>query len=149
VPSVISIGATTHQTWSDPGTKAGFLLVYPDRYEFHESHAPKFMNLDDLNDLSNDVTGNYVRIRLQDVDEKDLADLKRILKDKDCAGFVDHSSKKRPDTRGVAAPQNLTLEVSVAQYVANDLDVDKGLSRRRIADDALAVLRDARSVGAE
>jgi hypothetical protein len=148
VPSVISIGATTHQTWSDPGTKAGFLLVYPDRYEFERSKAPSFVNIDNTNDMT-DVPGNYCRLRLQDIDEAELAKFKEELKAHGAAGIVDHSSKKRPDTRGVQAPKNLTLEVSVAQFVADDLDVDKGMSRKRIATDALDVLREARTVGAE
>jgi hypothetical protein len=37
----------------------------------------------------------------------------------------------------------------VAQFVANDLDVDKSLSKKRIANDALDILRAARTVGAE
>jgi DNA repair exonuclease SbcCD nuclease subunit len=145
----ISIGATTHQTWSDPNTAAGFLIVYPDRYEFHESQAPKFVNVDQPIVDTTAVRNNYCRIRLQDVEADELDKFKADLKAAGAAGIVDHSTKKRPDTRGVAAPQNLTLEVSVAQFVANDLDVDKSLSKKRIANDALDVLRAARTVGAE
>jgi DNA repair exonuclease SbcCD nuclease subunit len=43
---VISVGALTHQTWSDVGTKAGFLLVYQDRIEHVPTEAPLFVDLD-------------------------------------------------------------------------------------------------------
>lgn len=147
--TAISIGATTHQTWSDPGTLAGFLLVYPDEYHFKDSLAPRFVNIDDPIVDTQDVKGNYCRLRLQDVEEAELAKFKADLKAAGAAGIVDHSTKKRDATRGITAPKNLTLEVSVAQFVANDLEVEKGLSKKRIATDALDVLREARTVGAE
>jgi hypothetical protein len=148
--TAISIGATTHQTWSDPGTRAGFLLVYPDRYDYHPSKAPSFVNLkEDTTWTEPMVRGNFIRLQCQNVDDEFIAKFKDALKKAGAAGIVDHSSKKRPDVRGVAAPQNLTLEVSVAQFVANDLDCDKALSKKRIATDALDVLRQARTVGGE
>ena len=147
---VYSIGATTHQTWSDPGTAAGFLMVYKDRIEFHESEAPEFVNIDDeadINPLS--VGGNYVRLRLQDMEEKALNRAKKELEKCGAWNWVDHSSKKRDSVRpDGAAVGNVTLEVSIANYVLKHLDAG-GLDKRRIATDALEVLRDARTVGAE
>lgn len=63
---VISIGATTHQTFGDVGTKAGFLLVWPDRIEYRASHAPQFVDLTadtDPDEIPLLVDGNYVRVR--------------------------------------------------------------------------------------
>jgi DNA repair exonuclease SbcCD nuclease subunit len=40
---VFSVGALTHQTWSDVGSKAGYLIVYEDRVEQYESSAPTFV----------------------------------------------------------------------------------------------------------
>lgn len=147
---VFSIGATTHQTWSDPGTKAGFLLVDDASVTFHESLAPQFVNIDDVADIDPvTVSGNYVRLRLKDADADELTAAREALKTAGALAWVDHSSKKREVTRGQSSgTQNVTLEVSVASYVANHLDAGK-LSKKRIAVDALDVLREARTVGDE
>jgi DNA repair exonuclease SbcCD nuclease subunit len=147
--SVFSIGATSHQTWSDPGTLAGFLMVDETTVTHHPSAAPKFVNIDDPIVDVQDVKGNYCRIRLQDVDPQELDKFKADLKAAGAAGIVDHSVKKRDATRGVAAPSNVTLEVSVANFIKDDLEVEKGLKKSRIAQDALDVLREARTVGGE
>jgi DNA repair exonuclease SbcCD nuclease subunit len=146
---VYSIGATTHQTWSDPGTKAGFLLVYPDRVEFNESQAPAFVNIDapsEINPVSCD--GNFIRLRLKDVEPEDLRQIKVELEAAGALNWVDHCTKKREVTRGASSMKNVTLEVSVANYVAKHLDCGK-LSKKRVAIDALEILREARTVGAE
>jgi len=146
---VFSIGATTHQTWSDPGTLAGFLLVFPDRLEHHESRAPKFINIDSDADLTPRVKGNYCRMRYKDAPADKLKKVREILETNGAAGVVDHSTKKREITRGVSTPTNVTLEVSVANFVANHLKVDNRLSRKSIAVEALDVLREARTLGDE
>lgn len=147
--NVFSIGATTHQTWSDPGTKAGFLMV-GDTVEFHESLAPQFVNIDDVGEIDPvSVNGNYVRLRLKDADADDLAAAREALKQAGALAWVDHSSKKREVTRGQSnGTKNVTLEVSVASYVAQHLDAGK-LSKKRIAVEALDVLREARTLGSE
>lgn len=145
---VYSIGATTHQTWSDPGTAAGFLLVYPDRVEFNETAAPKFVNIDHDQFAPATVAGNFVRLRLKDVEPEAVKKLRDDLTAAGALGIVDHSTKKRDVTRGVSSTSNVTLEVSVANYVAKHLECGN-LSKKRIAVEALDVLREARTVGAE
>lgn len=149
-PGVFSIGATTHQTWSDPGTLAGFLMVDDSSVTFHESNAPKFVNIDAISEIDDRVTGNYVRLRLQDVEEDDLLAARRQLEELNCKGFVDHSNKKRPTIRPDASTgRNVTLEVSVANYVGKGLQGYENLSKKRIAKEALEVLSSARQVGDE
>jgi DNA repair exonuclease SbcCD nuclease subunit len=146
---VYSIGATTHQTWSDPGTAAGFLLVYPDRVEHHETAAPKFVNIDAVTDITPRVKGHYCRLRFKDATEDDLKKARAALDVAGAAGVVDHSTRKREITRGgVSTPTNVTLEVSVANYVAKHHQ-SGNMSKKRIAVDALDVLREARTVGDE
>nr|WP_274615897.1 metallophosphoesterase [Sphingomonas sp. ACRSK] len=150
-PGVFSIGSQTHQTFSDPGTLAGFLMVEPDgSVEHRESMAPQFVNIDDVADIDPvTVAGNYVRLRFKDADADTLSAAREALKDAGALAWVDHSSKKREVTRGKSSSTaNVTLEVSVASYVANHLDTGK-LSKKRVAVDALDVLREARTVGAE
>lgn len=146
---VYSIGATTHQTWSDPGTQAGFLLVYPDRVEFHPTHAPRFVNIDKHADIGPHVKGNYCRLRFKDADEDSIKKAREELQNNGAAGIVDHSTKKRAVTRGVATATNVTLEVSVVNYVDQHLKIDPRLDRKSIAVEALDVLTEARTVGDE
>jgi DNA repair exonuclease SbcCD nuclease subunit len=146
---VYSIGATTHQTWSDPGTAAGFLLVYPDRVEHHTSEAPAFVNIDAPSAIDPfTVSGNFVRLRLKDIEPDDLLAVKRQLEADGALAWVDHCTKKREITRGVSSGKNVTLEVSVANYVAKHADTGK-LSKKRVALEALEILREARTVGTE
>lgn len=150
-PTVFSIGATAHQTWCDPGSLAGFLIVDDTSVTFHETLAPKFINIDYENEITRHaVEGNFVRLRLQDIEEDELKAAIDMAKKFGAAGVVNHSVRKRAAVRGLAAPQNLTLDVSVAQFVAKDLEIDDTkYSRKRIANDALDVLRKAREVGGE
>lgn len=149
IGGVFSIGATTHQTWSDPGTAAGFLLVYPDRVEHHASQAPSFVNIDAPSEIDPfTVGGNFVRLRLKDVEPEALAAVKKELADAGALNWVDHCTKKREVTRGVSTGKSLTLEVSIANFVAKHQDTGT-LSKKRIAVGALDVLREARTVGAE
>jgi hypothetical protein len=129
-PGVYSIGATSHQTWSDPGTKAGFMLVYEDRVEFHESHAPRFVDLDqdtlaDLNvvDEVNDlVKGNYVRIKLVDPEEKDIRSWRDDTIAAGAAGVQIIPVRTATVTRsGATAKAAISLAASVEHYIANDL----------------------------
>jgi hypothetical protein len=117
--------------------------------EFHESLAPQFVNIDDVDEIDPvSVSGNYVRLRLKDADADLLAKAREALKDAGALNWVDHSTKKREVTRGSSSTKNVTLEVSVASYVANHLDAGK-LSKKRIAVEALDVLREARTLGSE
>lgn len=62
---VWSIGSPTHQTWSDVGTKSGWLIVHPGKVEWFASHAPSFIDIDGTEpDLPLIVDGHFVRARL-------------------------------------------------------------------------------------
>lgn len=148
---VFSVGATTHQTWSDPGTKAGFLIVDGDDVTHHETEAPKFTNVDELGDITEArVGGNYARLRFTDAEEDTLIEARRMLDEAGCAGFVDHSSKKRPNIRpNVANGKNVTIEASVSDFTKNHLQGHEQLDKDRVAAGALDVLSAARQVGGE
>jgi DNA repair exonuclease SbcCD nuclease subunit len=122
---VYSIGALTHQTWSDVGTKAGYCLVYPDRVEWHESNAPKFIDvqtelLDTLtaDELSPVVVGNYCRTTLIDPTAKSEARTRTVLNEAGAVGVLIRSQKsaskmstRREETKGIAS-----LEATVSKY---------------------------------
>ena len=148
VPGVYSIGATAHQTWSDPDTIAGFIVVDETSIQHYETAAPQFVNVDDGQFDANYVFGNYCRLRLKDADEQTIKDLRVNLIASGALGIVDHSSKKREVRRGAASTSgNVTLEVSVATFVMKTQDTK--LDRRIIAREALDILTEARTVGAD
>lgn len=117
---VYSIGALTHQTWGDVGSKAGFLLVYEDRVEFHASHAPQFIDLpDDVEeeDLLAIVDGNYVRAKLAAPTTGEVEGLRKLLLDNGAKGVLITSVS----TAGTTAKREVvdkmdSLEVSVGKY---------------------------------
>lgn len=145
---VFSIGAVTHQTWSDPGTLAGFLMVHQDRVEHHETEAPKFVNVDDVSEITlGHVCGNYVRLRLKDADDATLNRAKAELDRCEALDWVDHSSRKRPTIRtSNRGTNNVTLEQSLAGYVLNHQDTGN-LDKKKVIAGALGVLTKARSLG--
>lgn len=122
---VISIGATSHQTWSDPGTDAGFLVVYEDGVEFDESLAPKFIDLDenvDPNDVDTLVKGNYVRLKLDDVTEKEIKGWRDDLNKAGARGVVVIATKKATSGRsGASAKAASSLDASVEHFITNDM----------------------------
>jgi DNA repair exonuclease SbcCD nuclease subunit len=80
---VTSIGALSHHSWSDIGSKAGFVLVHPDRIDWRKSHLPAFIDLGELveveeDDLFQAVDGNYVRVR---VEGSKVAEMKAVVED--------------------------------------------------------------------
>lgn len=97
---VYSIGALTHQTWSDVGTKAGFCLVYPDRVEWHASHAPQFVDLpedafeaEDEEALIESCDGNYVRMLLSDPTKAREEKARAVLEANGAKGILLRSPK--------------------------------------------------------
>lgn len=120
---VISIGALAHQTWNDPGTKAGFLLVWEDRIEHYPSQAPQFIDLhkEDVADgeLASLVKGNYVRFKIDDVTAAEVNEWRSELEDAGAIGVSIIATKKRPETTrtGTTVSASKTMESSVAEYV--------------------------------
>lgn len=146
---VISVGATSHQTWNDPGTKAGFILVYEDRIEHHLSHAPNFIDInqaiadDSALDPLTLVRGNYVRWQLEDVSDKDAIKLRKELTDNGALGVNLHITKKTAVTRsGTVAKAVTKLDSAVTAYIRNDLKPD---FQKEVEALSLEVLNEARA----
>lgn len=149
---VVSIGATSHQTWSDPGTKAGFLLVYEDRIEHVPSQAPEFVDLTpELIDAADAagfpveelVKGNYVRIKLQEATDKEKAGWKKdVLKAGALDCLVMGTSKTAVTRSGAASKAAVSLASSVEHYVRNDM---KPLLIEEVSREAQLVLTEAQT----
>lgn len=122
---VYSIGSTTHLTWSDVGSDAGFLVVHEDRVERFESNAPKFVDLtDDIdpNDVPALVKDNYVRAKVSTSKSVEINKMRDWLTD-DCGakGVIIQSVKAPTKERSGAVTHSVkagaSIEVSIAEYV--------------------------------
>lgn len=123
---VYSIGATTHQTFGDIGTKAGFLTVGEDTDEviFHSSHAPRFVdiNCENFEDAALLVDGNYVRCQIDLAKESDVALLREQFEQWGAKGVVINQVKNSTVTERSGAPvttKAMSLESSISSFVAS------------------------------
>lgn len=144
---VYSIGATTHQTWSDVGSKAGFLLVYPDRVEYRASHAPKFIDITaetKEEELPLIVDGNYCRVKLTDVTESEARTIREGLLEMGALGVVLHVAKTKTVTTrtGATVKTGASLEQSVTEFV-KEKKFDNEAAVMKACQDILAEVRAA------
>jgi DNA repair exonuclease SbcCD nuclease subunit len=119
---VISIGALTHQTWSDVGSKAGFLLVYPDKIKWQASHAPHFVEVTDETaeeDVPLIVDGNYVRVRGKSATDAEINEMRQAFLDLGAKGFSYQGVREVVTARGPTASHKATsLEASIAAFIS-------------------------------
>ena len=124
---VYSVGALTHQTWSDVGTKAGYLLVYPDRVEHFETTAPKFIDVDELlkDEKTDDesleiiVKGNYTRVSVTDPTALEVGFIRDKLKSMGAAGTLVRAIATGADmstARTAVAASMERLDESILNY---------------------------------
>lgn len=138
---VFSVGALTHQTWSDVGSKAGFLTVNDKVVKWHCTNAPQFLQInadDDPDEIGLRVPGNFVRAKVKDADAKRAAEVREWLTKLGAMG-VQIDIHKTPTTRrtGVATIKaGATVEQSITQFVK-----DKSFTHAaRVEADALKLL---------
>lgn len=123
---VYSIGALTHQTWSDVGTKAGYCLVYPDRVDWFESHAPKFVSLPDgfleeaeEVDMLDACDGHYVRATLKSATAVEEAEVRARIEAAGAKGIILRNSKASVETitrRSETLEGVETIDQAVAKF---------------------------------
>lgn len=123
---VYSIGALAHHTWSDIGTKAGFLLVGEDTVEYRSSRSPKFIEIDettDMDELPLIADGNYLRAKIGNVTSKEVEEMRELLKTNGAIGSVIHAIKSPVEERGDApmlAGKSVSVETSIADYITSE-----------------------------
>ncbi len=121
---VYSIGAMCHQTWSDVGSTAGFMLVEDDNIKQFASHAPSFVDV--YGDMTEEellsVDGNYVRARVGKATPAQVNDLREDLKKRGAAGIIIQAIKDTEVKERDSSPvgESLSLEQSVAVYIADN-----------------------------
>lgn len=142
---VVSIGALTHQTWSDVGTTAGWVLVDEESFEQFEAKTPKFLDLDDDFEVE-DAAGNYIRVRGVEMEEKEIRELRDALQDAGAKGVVIHAvAKSKVTTRsGKSAGKAVKMEESINDWITANEEIEEK-SRSEVNKLALEVLSEARA----
>lgn len=124
---VYSIGALAHHTWSDVGSRAGFLIVHPDRVDWRKSHLPQFLDLGKLSehadpeDIPAIVLGNYVRVKVDASLAKEVEGARaELLAMGALEVLVQATPKSGPSEARASATvkAGASLEVSVADFIA-------------------------------
>ena len=145
--NVYSIGALAHHTWSDVGTKAGFLLV-DDDVKWLKSHAPEFVEITpstDPDDVPLIVDGSYVRIKTESSKQKDIEDVRDYLTTCGAKGVVVLQQKAAPSagvrTGRPTVSAGASLEVSVNEFITTGAYDEKAA----LAIECQDILNEARS----
>jgi len=127
---VVSVGALTHQTWSDIGTIAGYNIVetkgsVPMLTHF-TTDAPQFIELDmswDYEEVKRHCKGNYVRASALEESEEAIQELREYLTGSlhgvGAKGVIVKVNKKssREVDHDVSIDSSGTLEESVNEYI--------------------------------
>lgn len=87
---VYSCGATGHQTWNDPGTQAGWCLVYDDKVDFHASKQPQFVTVP-IGTTEEDMIecdGHFIRADIEDPTPEKIVALREYVLGHGAAGVT-------------------------------------------------------------
>lgn len=133
---VYSIGALAHHTWSDVGTRAGFLVVSDSAVTWRKSHLPEFVDMTKLAALEPEevpavVEGNFVRMRVEASKLKDVEDARAELAAMGARGVLVQAEPK-PSADAVRATghtikSGASLEASVSEFIKTATFADPAL----------------------
>lgn len=126
-PQLISVGAFTHHSWSDVGSKAGYLILdtLSGDYEFRETKTPKFVDLDAIKvesaeEYSALCAGNYVRLTVEGELEKAKQIQEEIKEVLGAKAVLVNLKAKKPETVRASALGEITsspLEKTISNYL--------------------------------
>lgn len=121
---VYSIGAVAHHTWSDVGSKAGFLIVSDDDVKWFKSHTPEFVDLSAATDAAEAeimVEGNYVRARVGTSKAKEINELREWLTKSGARGVVIQTIKEPTKAREGSVAHSVkagaSIETSITEFI--------------------------------
>lgn len=120
---VWSIGALTHQTWSDVGAKAGFLIVTDAGVKWHSTHAPQFVTIDGStapDDIPLIVDGNYVKVTINSAKTGDIDAMRQFLTDSGALGVIVLAEKAGGPAvarAGGTYKAGTTMEASIGDFI--------------------------------
>jgi len=153
VTEVVSIGALAHHTWSDVGTKAGFLLVDEGRMTWRKSHLPQFVDLAQLANVDPDdvpllVDGNYVRVRVEADKSKEVEAARKELMDMGARAVLVQPMPKTAAVRAGTTVATVNAGASLEASVSEFIKAMNGLAdSTRVATAAMDVLASVETSG--
>jgi hypothetical protein len=123
--NVYSVGALTHNTWSDVGSKAGFIILdtNTNKITFHASAAPRFVELDGsmtFGEMELEADGNYAKVKISDATSAEIAALRKRLMDagaKQVTIISEPKDKEGPVRGGAVTCSVGSLEASIESYI--------------------------------
>lgn len=124
--NVFSVGATTHQTWSDVGTLAGHVIVDDKRVAFFESTAPKFVDFDhrwDDDEAIERCANNFIRVRLGAATDEEVQMIRDHVTALGAAGCVVQAipvPKTAATTRAASAAAAPTTRQSINDWIKSN-----------------------------
>ncbi|NTX18004.1 metallophosphoesterase [Burkholderia cepacia] len=141
---VWSIGALTHQTWGDVGSKAGFLVVTENEVKWHSTNAPEFVDIEagmDPVEVQLRCDGNYVRVKVVDAKPSEVSAIRDALMKAGALGVQVNVVKSASTTRATASSvkAGASVEVSVTSYIKGGSFEHADL----VAQEAIKVLAEA------
>lgn len=147
---VYSVGALTHLTWGDVGSKAGFLIVDEEKVKWHSTNAPMFTDVQEGEEwdvILERASGNFVRAKVREKPKaSDIEEFRQQLLKSGAKGVrvdvIRTEGRKRDDTLTEVKGESLTLEESIGAFVKK-----KGYGER-VAVEAMKVLAEANAMGA-
>lgn len=147
---VVSIGSLTHQTWSDVGTRAGFLIV--DQYDsvtFYDNREPKFVDLTGLTEeeMEIEARGNHVRYRAEGLSALDVKALKETLEGWGAVSvLIQVTPTTKPVVRqGITVEAGKPIEAIVTAFVEGTPSIPAEVDRTRVETSAQRILAQARA----
>lgn len=139
--NVHSVGALTHQTFSDIGTRAGFLIVNGLTVTHYVSNAPRFVDYDsswtELEEAEY-VQGNYVRARLESATNDEVEQVRKYLLGRGARAVnVIHVPKTEVTREGAATIEaGKSVRVSVTDWcVSNGYETEVALEAQSVLDE--------------
>jgi DNA repair exonuclease SbcCD nuclease subunit len=141
---VWSVGATSHQTWGDTGSKAGFLTVTTEEVKWHCSRAPHFVDIEagmDPSEVALRCDGNYIRVKVSNAKPSEVSAIRDGLMKHGALG-VNVNVVKVPTT-GRASTSTVKAGASVEIQVTDYIKTAGFEHAELVAQGAIAVLSEA------
>ena len=139
--NIYSIGATGHQTWNDPGTQAGWCLVYDDDVHFNASRQPQFVKLPIVYDPEDmmECDGHFIRADIEDPTPEGIIALREYVTSFGAAGvtirtLVGEKESARDGGETVSAADS--LDDSIAKFAVEKHDKQVAIECARILEEA-------------
>ena len=125
---VYSIGAIAHHTWSDPGSKAGFLSVTDEEVKWMKSHAPEFVDIDasmEPEEIALLADQNYVRAKIDKTKPAEVEELRKWLMSCGAKGVIINTVRTPTHSRSTSTVKaGASIETSINEFIEKSELVD-------------------------